>query len=95
MAREGLRRDLTLSLHKAVTNKEPVLQPGLHVKTNGDYTTANLTVRPVPAGSDAAAGATLYLVVIEEAPIAPVERPERSFRYLKETLLLSKRASPC
>ncbi len=76
MAREGLRRDLTLSLHKAVTHKEPVLQPGLRVKTNGDYTTANLTVRPVASGSNATTGATLYLVVLEEAPIGPLERPE-------------------
>ena len=47
MAREGLRRDLTTALHKAVMHKEPVHHPGLRVKTNGDYTAVNLTVRPV------------------------------------------------
>ena len=57
MAREGLRPDLTTALHKAVALKEPVRHPGLRVKTNGDFTIVNLTVRPVPAGPDAAARA--------------------------------------
>ena len=52
MAREGLRPDLTTALHKAVALKEPVRHPGLRVKTNGDFTTVNLTVQPVPAGPD-------------------------------------------
>ena len=38
MAREGLRRDLTTALHKAVARREPVRHPGLRVKTNGDFT---------------------------------------------------------
>ena len=50
MAREGLRRDLTTALHKAVASREPVRHPGLRVKTNGDFTTVDLTVRPVAAG---------------------------------------------
>ncbi|HSW63171.1 MAG TPA: chemotaxis protein CheB [Dissulfurispiraceae bacterium] len=67
MAREGLRRDLTLALHKAATHKEPVFQPGIRVKTNGDYTLVNLTVRSVPSASAADAGPVYYLVVLEEA----------------------------
>ena len=62
MAREGLRRDLTTALHKAVALKEPVRHAGLRVKTNGDFTTVNLTVQPVPAGPDAAAAPKLFLV---------------------------------
>ena len=50
MAREGLRRELTTALHRAVAGKEPVRCPGLRVKTNGDFTTVDLTVRPVAAG---------------------------------------------
>ena len=46
MAREGLRRALTTALRKAAAHKEPVRHPGLRVKTNGDLTTVNLTVRP-------------------------------------------------
>ena len=66
MAREGLRRPLTTALHKAVARKEAVRHPGLRVKTNGDFTTVNLTVRPVAAGPDAKPA--LFLVILEEAP---------------------------
>jgi two-component system, chemotaxis family, CheB/CheR fusion protein len=52
MAREGLRRNLTTALHKAATTKELVYLPGLRVKTNGDFTSINLTVQPVAASSD-------------------------------------------
>jgi two-component system CheB/CheR fusion protein len=76
MAREGLRRDLTTALHKAAAHKEAVRHTGLRVKTNGNFTMVNLTVRPVtaaPAGkltADAVAGQALYLVILEEAPAA-------------------------
>lgn len=66
MAREGLRQELPTALHKAVTRKEPVFHSGLRVKTNGDFTTVNLAVRPVMAGSDAAAGPSLFLITFEE-----------------------------
>ena len=39
IAREGLRRDLTTSLHKAAGTREIVRCPGLRVKTNGDFIT--------------------------------------------------------
>ncbi|MCX7004380.1 MAG: PAS domain-containing protein, partial [bacterium] len=67
MAREGLRRDLTTALHKATMDKETVRQPGLRVKTNGNYTTVNLTIRPVTVGPAATAAAPLYLIILEEA----------------------------
>ncbi len=75
MAREGLRRELTTALYKVVGTKEVVRCPGLHVKTNGDLTTINLTIRPVATGVPAMAQAglaappesPLYLVILEEA----------------------------
>jgi two-component system CheB/CheR fusion protein len=42
--------------------------PGLRVKTNGSFITVNLTIHPVHAGTAAAPGTDLYLVVLEEAP---------------------------
>lgn len=66
MAREGLRQELATALHKAVTRKEPVFHSGLRVKTNGDFTTVNLAVRPVMTGSDVAAGPSLFLITFEE-----------------------------
>ncbi len=67
MAREGLRRELATALHKAVSTKETVRIPSLKVKTNGDFTAVNLTVRPVMAKGNDGTDAPLYLVVLEEA----------------------------
>jgi two-component system, chemotaxis family, CheB/CheR fusion protein len=68
MAREGLRRDLTMALHKTVQTSESVRCPGLQVKTNGDFTTVNLIVRPVASASSASSERHLYLVILERAP---------------------------
>ena len=75
MARDGLRRELATALHQATGINEPVRHAGLHVKTNGHFTTVNLTIRPVIAGPAATPKAPLYLVVLEEAP--PAESPSR------------------
>ncbi len=66
MAREGLRQDLTTALYKAARAREIVRCPGLRVKTNGEFTTVNLTVRPVAAGATAMLETPLYLVTLEE-----------------------------
>jgi two-component system CheB/CheR fusion protein len=66
MAREGLRQSLTMTLHKAVATRETVRTPGLRVKTNGHFTTVNLTVLPVEDDQRGASAAPLYLVVFEE-----------------------------
>jgi two-component system, chemotaxis family, CheB/CheR fusion protein len=78
MAREGLRRELTAALHKAMTLKEPVRYPGLRVKTNGDFTIVNLTVRPVPAGPDFEAEDKLFLVIFEDGTESHPERSEKA-----------------
>ena len=67
MAREGLRHELTTTLHRAVTTKESVHRAGVRVKTNGHFTLVNLAIRPV-TDSNATAEAPLYLVVMEEVP---------------------------
>jgi two-component system CheB/CheR fusion protein len=64
MAREGLRRELTIALHKAVANKDLVSHRNLRIKANGDHTRADLSVRPVVMDGVA----TAYLVVLEELP---------------------------
>ncbi len=69
MAREGLRRELKTTLHKAVATGTTVQVPHLRVKTNGHVTTANLTILPVTAAPAAAPEAPLYLVILEEAPV--------------------------
>ena len=68
MAREGLRRELTTTLHKAAATKETSASPGLRVKTNGHFTTVNLTIRPVTTGPGASTESPLFLVILEEVP---------------------------
>ncbi len=70
MAREGLRRAVTAALHRVVTSKGVVRLPGLRVRTNGDFTSVNLTVHTVQGAGDAAAD--LYVVVLEAVqPLVP------------------------
>ncbi|WP_285907780.1 chemotaxis protein CheB [Pseudodesulfovibrio pelocollis] len=67
MAREGLRRELSTALHKARSTNESVRCPALQVKTNGDFTSIDLTICPVPTTQDELAP-TLYLVIMEPSP---------------------------
>jgi two-component system, chemotaxis family, CheB/CheR fusion protein len=84
MAREGLQHDLTIALHKAATRHETVCRPGLRVKTNGHFTIVNLSISPVTAhpefterlGSAAQPEMLLFMVVLEEAPVQPVQSAE-------------------
>ena len=79
MARFGLRQELAMALQKAVQTKAIVRYPGLRIKTNGDFTTVNLTIHPVETGQSAVAQGSrasmtpewplLYLVILEEAPV--------------------------
>ena len=62
MAREGLQRPLTTLLHQAVANHAPVSRPGLRVKTNGDFTTVDVTLRPAANVNEP----RLYLVILKE-----------------------------
>ncbi len=67
MAREGLRRDLTTALHKAVGTKSTVRRPGVRVKTNGHFTLVDLVVCPVEATSAATFEEPLFLVILGAA----------------------------
>jgi two-component system CheB/CheR fusion protein len=64
MAREGLQSALVTSLRKAVVRKETVFRPDLNVKTNGEYTTIDLIVRPV----EEAAEQKLFLITFDAHP---------------------------
>jgi two-component system, chemotaxis family, CheB/CheR fusion protein len=67
MAREGLQHDLTIALHNALKTNKIICLPGLRVKTNGEFTRVNLTIRPVATGRPAAAHEPLFLVILEKA----------------------------
>jgi two-component system CheB/CheR fusion protein len=66
MAREGLRGDLTIALHRAVSLGIPTRHAGSRVKHDGNFTTVNLTVLPVPADPEGTMPRGLFLVIIEE-----------------------------
>jgi two-component system, chemotaxis family, CheB/CheR fusion protein len=67
MAREGLRQHLMADLHKAAAGGQIVYSPGIRVKTNGDYTMANLSVCPLTTRSLEKPETQLYLVILEKA----------------------------
>jgi two-component system, chemotaxis family, CheB/CheR fusion protein len=65
MAREGLRDELTMSLHLASSTREPVLRSGLLVRTNGHCIGVNLSVRPVTSAAEGTSA--LFVVMFEPA----------------------------
>jgi two-component system CheB/CheR fusion protein len=76
MAREGLRLELVTALHRAAGDGAVIRSPNLRVKSNGTFTTVNLTVRPLSAApADVAAPGPagdfegpLFLIILEEPP---------------------------
>ena len=68
MARDGLRPGLSTALHQAAATNQPSVAPNLRVKTNGHYTRVNVSVHPVASAGPGAPDATLYLVMLEDAP---------------------------
>ena len=65
MARQGLRRELTTALHRIEGTNETLHRTGLRVKTNGDFITVNLTVRPVYSAHAESSESSLYLVILQ------------------------------
>ncbi len=73
MAREGLRQDLDIALHKAVSTHDLASAFGVKVKTNGHFTRVDLSIRPLSHSAARMAElpespkVPLYLVILEEA----------------------------
>jgi two-component system, chemotaxis family, CheB/CheR fusion protein len=88
MAREGLHRDLVISLGKAAKTGVTVRYPRLQVKTNGNVTSVNLTVRPVAASPEP----SLHLVILEHAQES-VSSDALSVASKQDSKPLSKRES--
>ena len=79
MAREGLCPELTIALHRAARERITVRRPNLRVKTNGDFTLFNLTIRRVEADVDTKRKEQLYLVILEESSMSDLMGPQPSF----------------
>jgi len=98
MAREGLELELRAAIVAAAGEKTVLLNREVQVKTNGGFTTASLSVRPL---TDSEGGHNLLLVSFQEItnPVAKrvkkriakpvelerVEQLERDLTYLKES----------
>ncbi len=67
MARQGLRPALTTLLHKAAAKKELASHVGVRVKTNGDFSSVDVKVRPVVTDANEQA---LFLVILQPAAAA-------------------------
>jgi two-component system, chemotaxis family, CheB/CheR fusion protein len=83
MARDGLRRELAVALHGAITRQERVRRDGLEVKTNGDSVMVDLVVRPVSAWPSANAGSgeegsPLFLIILKAVPAPAPNAAARS-----------------
>ncbi|MBN8487598.1 MAG: PAS domain-containing protein [Burkholderiales bacterium] len=74
MAREGLRRDLSLALTQAAAIRRTSVARGVRVKTNGHYTSVNVGVSALDADADPS-GPQLYLVMLEAAGPNDTEAP--------------------
>lgn len=66
MAREGLRNKLATSFRNAVKNKEIVNCPNLSVKTNGGFTTVNLSICPAVVNAKNSTSDQMFLIVLQE-----------------------------
>jgi two-component system CheB/CheR fusion protein len=74
MAREGIKLELGSAIHKAVSMEEEVKYEKLEVKTNGEYQSINLKVKPI---SKPESMKGLLMVIFEDIkPHEDVEKPE-------------------
>ncbi|MFA6506751.1 MAG: chemotaxis protein CheB [Treponemataceae bacterium] len=78
VAREGLRHDLTTALRKASESKEIVQYSNLHVKTDEEIVTVNMTVRPVASRQGVQNETPLFLVIVEQVQLFNLVPPSSS-----------------
>jgi len=78
MARPGLRQDLTSALRRAAAQSERITCLNVRVKTNGHFTTINLSVEPVFLDEQNTVGANLFLVAFEEVSAEESALPPHS-----------------
>ncbi|WP_373001945.1 CheR family methyltransferase [Sulfurimonas sp.] len=74
MARKGLKRGISVALHKAVQTKETVHSLGLKVKVNKNFVKVNIAVVPINEDSVRTQESQLYLVIFEEVFISEEEQ---------------------
>ncbi|CAG0959760.1 MAG: PAS domain-containing protein [Candidatus Methanoperedens sp.] len=74
MAREGLKTELNIAIHRVVTQKKDVIFQNLNVKTNGAFQTIDLAVKPIKESTMQG----LIIVTFEDVPSTKAPRPVKS-----------------
>ncbi len=74
MAREGLRTELNIAIHRVATQKKDVIFQNLNVKTNGAFQIIDLTVKPIKESTMQG----LIMVTFEDVPSTRPSRPVKS-----------------
>ncbi len=98
MARQGLRQKLDVAIQDAIQRQAAVTVHGVKVKSNGGYTTIDVSVKPF---AEPPLWRHLFLVVFEEVPAArskeagkkkrePFSRPSATAAQLEQELRRSK-----
>jgi len=77
MSRSGLRQDLTSALRRSAAQRELIFCPTVRVKTNGHFTTINLTVQPIFPELPSTEPPGLFLVLFEELPADESSEPRK------------------
>jgi two-component system CheB/CheR fusion protein len=83
MAREGIRYELRLGIHKVLAQRKEVAYNGLQVKVNGEYHPFNLIIKPL---SQAGAAPGLMMVGAGKRKSPPVHK-NRTRRTVPSSML--------
>ncbi|MDD2896937.1 MAG: PAS domain-containing protein [Aliarcobacter sp.] len=73
MAKDGLKNSLILTFQKAKNKKQIVHEYGLKVKTNGNFTIVDITIKEVSLSLKFKQETPLYLILIQEDLFTPIE----------------------
>ncbi len=71
MAREGLRTELNIGIHRVITQKKDVIFRNLNVRTNGAFQTIDLTIKPLKEPTMQG----FIMVTFEDVPSTRPSRP--------------------
>ncbi|MEI8200249.1 MAG: chemotaxis protein CheB [Eubacteriales bacterium] len=82
MAREGLQRELTQSLHKSVITKEIIRLHGISIKPDGHFIKINVTVRPTISITLTKSTKPLYMIIFEKINEPDTDKKEEPVQTL-------------
>jgi len=84
MAREGLKTELKRALISTVSKKETIRTNGIHIKVNGHYAYANLTVKPLKSSNVSIDDHYMYAVILEEVKPNKLLAEKKSSKSIKK-----------